>query len=180
MSFQRSEAVALSGFLLAWQKSNLPLRRPSWNRPTFWSRTVTKQIARPVAAGTAMADFLSVSGLPGYVAVVDRLTMTAVGAPTDIQFQVVVNGAPVPATSYPVGIELNKTASTTYPAIPREFYYPVLETETLTVRVANLGALQRTILVGIYGWFYSTVDATDFRSDNGVTDAGYTPVVGGP
>lgn len=180
MSFQRSEAVALSGFLLAWQKSNLPLRRPSWNRPTFWSRTVTQQIARPVPAGTAMADFLSVSGLPGYVAIVDRLVMTAVGPTTGLEFEVAVNGNRVPATNYPAGVDLNKAGPTTYPTLPRKFYQPVLSTETLTIRVANTGGLQRTVLAGIYGWFYATVDATDFGADNGVTDAGYTPVVGGP
>ena len=99
MTFRRSEAVALGGFLLAWKNSNLQVRRPSWNRPTFWSRSLTSQLARPVPAGTPMSNFLSISGLLNYVAVVDQLVMTIVGPMTGagIRFEIDVNGSPVPA-----------------------------------------------------------------------------------
>ena len=182
MSFRRSEAVALGGFLLAWQNSNLQVRRPSWNRPTFWSRSLTSQLARPVPAGTPMTDFLSISGLLNYVAVVDQLVMTIVGpmAGSGIRFEIDVNGSPVPATRYPANIELSKKGPTTYPVVPRPWYLPILETQTMNIRVENLGALQRTVLVAAYGWYYSTVDATNIGVDNGVTDAAYAPVTGGP
>lgn len=180
MSFHRAEAFALGGLMIAWQRSNLQLRRPSWNRPTFWSRCLTQQIARPLPAGSAMQTFLTVKGLLGYIAVVDQLVMTIVGpmAGSGIRFQVLMNGAPVPFTQYPVNVELGKEGSTTYPVIPRPWYLPVLETDTLEIQAENTGPLQRTVLAGTYGWYYSTIDSTSTQTDKGVTDATYGPVVG--
>lgn len=182
MAFQRSEAFALGGLLLALQGSNVQARRPSWNRPNFWSRSLTHQIARPVPAGTAMTTMLSIKGLLNYVAVVDRLVMTVVGptAGTGIRFQTLIDGGPVPDTSYPANIELNKEGPIIYPVEPRPWYLPILETQTLEIQVENLGGLQRTVLVAAYGWYYATVDATTIGGDNGVTDGAYPPIAGGP
>lgn len=182
MAFQRSEAFALGGLLLALQGSNVQMRRPSWNRPTFWSRCLAKQIARPVAAGTAMTTLLTVEGLPNYVAVVDRIVMTVVGptAGTGIRFQALIDGGLVPNTQYPADIELNKEGPTTYPVESRSWYLPVLQTQELELQVENLGGLQRTVLMAAYGWYYATVDATSVAADNGVTDGAYPPLAGGP
>jgi len=181
MSFQRAEAFALGGLMIALQRSNVQMRRPSWNDPTFWSRCLTKQLARPLPAGSPMQTMLTVKGLLNYVAIIDQLTMTVVGptAGTGIRFQVLLNGGPVPFTNYPSGIELNKDAPTVYPVIPRPWYLPVLETDTIEIQAENLGGLQRTVLVGAYGWYYSTVDATTTAGDNGITDSAYPPVTGG-
>lgn len=182
MALQRSEAFALGGFFLALQGSNVQMRLPSWNDPTFWSRSLTKQLARPIPAGTPMTTFLTIKGLLNYVAIIDQLVMTVVGptAGTGIRFRVLLDGAPVPATTYPANIDLNKEAPTVYPVIPRPWYLPVLETQTVEIQVENLGGLQRTVLVAAYGWYYSTVDATSVAVDHGVTDAAYTPMAGGP
>jgi hypothetical protein len=128
-----------------------------------------------------MTTFLEISGLANYVAVVDQLIMTAVGplAGTGIRFQVLLDGSPIPNVQYPANVELNKEAPTVYPAEPRSFYQPLLQTQKLTIQAENLGAIQRIILVGAYGWYYSTYDATAVGADNGVTDATYAPVTGG-
>lgn len=182
MAFQRSEAFALGGLLLALQGSNVQARRPSWNRPTFWSRSLTQQLARPLPAGSTMTTMLSIRGLKNYIAVVDRIVMTVVGptAGTGIRFQALLDGGPVPNTNYPANIDLNKEGPTTYPVEPRPWYLPILETQELELQAENLGGLQRTILVAAYGWYYATVDATTVGGDNGVTDAAYPPLAGGP
>ena len=182
MTLQRAEAFALGGLFLALQGSNVQVRRPSWNRPTFWSRSLTKQLARPLPAGSPMQTMLTIKGLANYVAVIDRLVMTVVGplTGTGIRFQVLLDGGRVPATNYPANVDLNKEGPTTYPVIPRPWYLPVLETQTVEIQVENLGGLQRTVLLGAYGWYYSTVDATNVGVDHGVTDAAYAPITGGP
>lgn len=182
MSFQRAEAFALGGVMLALRGSNVQMRRPSWNNPNFWSRCLTHQLARPLPSGSPMQTFLEIKGLYNYVAIIDKLVMTVAGATagSGVRFQILADGSPVPFTNYPSGVELNKDAPTVYPVIPRPWYLPVLEGQTIQIQAENLGPFQRIILVGAYGWYYSTVDATTTGADNGVTDAAYTPLTGGP
>src|SRR5690606_10965016 len=179
------EAVALGAFLTSLQGSNLPIRRPSWTDPSFWSLPLIKTKVRPIAAGATWADFLTVSGEPQYIAVVSHYTVTTVGDPAvaGLEFRLRLNGMPLPldAVQLAPGVEFGKTSPTSYPTIPRELFQPVLQTQELALQVRNPTLVQRMAIGAFWGWYYESLDSEVFTgAEQGMTDSIYGAQTGAP
>ena len=176
------EAVAVSAFMQALRGSNLPIRRPSFNQQSFWSRPIFLTKPRPVSANTPWEDFLSISGVPHYIAVITHFVATTVGDSNinGLQYRFLLNGALLSGTQFAAGQELNKVGPNTYPVKYRPIYQPVTEIQTLTLQVQNLTGLQRTAVAALVGWHYETMDGTIIGTETGLTDSIYPPMTGAP
>lgn len=176
------EAVAFTAFLQSLRGSNLPIRRPSFNQPAFWSLPIFLTKPRPVPAGTAWVDFLSVSGVPHYIAVITHFVASSVGDSNinGLQWRFLLNGAGLTGTSFAAGQELNKVGPNTYPVKYRSIYQPVTEIQTLTLQVQNLTGLQCMAVAALVGWWYETMSSTILRTESGLSDSIYPPMTGAP
>ncbi len=157
------EAVAVGSFCtLLTSGSNMPGRRPSWTRPTLAARPLIVTVPRPVIGAAVWADFLTVSGLKGYKAMINAyVASTMVPASiSGIEFRLMLNGNPLPACALAPGVELNREDPTVFPTVPRPFFLVVNENETFAIQVRNTSIFQRTVLCAAYGWYYDVVDST--------------------
>lgn len=158
------EAAVVGAVIASLQGSNLPIREPSWTAPSFWSRPLFKTVFLPVPANSGWVSALTVSGQPGYIAMVSHFTATSVGdiLVSGLQFRIRLDGSPLPASAVNIapGVEISKAGPNEYPLVPRKLFQPVLQGQTLTIEVNNPTGLQRVALASFNGWFFDTVDAS--------------------
>ncbi len=181
----KTEAITIGAFLASLEGSNLPIRRPSYTEPSFWSRPIFVTRSRPIPANTDWADYLVVTGLKQYIAVVTHYAATSVGdfALSGLEFRYRLDGSilPLGAVDLTPGIERNKTGPMVYPVIPRKLYQPVLETERLVLQVRNPTGIQRVAVGAMYGWYFDSIDSTMFSgAESGIADAIYAGNTGAP
>jgi len=173
------EAVALAAICKAMRGSNLQVRRPSYTYPSYWTRPVFRTVYRPVNANTDWSRLVAVSGKPQYVAILRQFVATSLGsiAIAGLEFRILKNGLALDIVLTP-GIEFNKDGPNTYPIIPRDFFLPVNETETVEIQVRNPTALQAIAIGMLAGWEIDSRDSTVTSNSNAMVDGVYTPLVG--
>lgn len=168
------EQAALLDIVKAMRGSNVPVRRPSWNLPTFWSRSLTKTVAIPLDASSSWSTILEVTGLNAYTGVVTGYTATAF-APADIanvEFRIAQNGALVPSVSLASGVETNRESGAQFPTFPRSIYFLLQKpTDSLWIQARNNGTLQQMVLCGVFGWYFDNANQAEIGTLEGLTDA---------
>ncbi len=151
--------------------SNLPVRRPSYNRPTFWSRPVIETKIEPVAAGTWI-DFLVLTGIPSFAQVVTQYVADSFGdnALSNLEFRMVFDGLIPPNFSILAGAEHHKQPVTAFPLVPQETFFIIEPTDRLVLQVRNTGVVQQLVCAAFYGYTYQS-DFNEKTWREGITDA---------
>ncbi len=174
------ESVALAAICKAMRGSNLQVRQPSYNYPSFWSRPIYKTNYLAVAPNTGWQTLVLVTGLPQYVGILRQFVATTLGsvAASGLQFRFVINGIPSQDIQLSAGVEFNKDGANSYPIIPRNFFLPVNETQRVEIQVWNPTAVQQIAIGLLAGWFIDARDSTVTSNDNAMVDGVYTPFAG--
>lgn len=171
MELHAYERAAFETLVRMLPKSNLPVRRPSYNKPTFWSRPVVVTKIEPVAAG-GWVDFLSLTGIPSYAQVVNKYVADAFGdnALSGLEFRMVFDGLLPPNFSILAGAEHHKQPVTSFPLVPQNTFFIIEPTDTLTLQVRNTGVFQQLVCAAFYGYTYET-NTNEKNWREGMTDA---------
>ncbi len=158
----------------ALQNSNVPIRWPSWNHPTFWARPLTKTLAIPLNPSSRWSDVLSVTGLNGYTGLVTGYTATAFqsAALADVRFRLTYKGRLISTIDFVSSVERNRESATLFPTFPQATFFPVeTEQDALTIQAINDGAFQQMVLCGFFGYYYDNQNQAEKGNLEGMTDA---------
>ncbi len=174
MELERYEQAALDSIVQAMRSSNIPVRRPSWNDPTFWSRPLTKTVIIPLSTDTAFSTVLEVRGLNGYTGVVTGYVATSY-TPMDlssVDFRLAYKGALIPTVELASGVERNRESGTQFPTFPQQTFF-ILDNDqsTLWIQARNNNVLQQTLLLSVYGWYFDNQNQAERGTLEGMTDA---------
>lgn len=171
MDLQPYERQAFETIVRALPTSNMPVRRPSFNDPTFWSRPLVLTKIEPVAAG-GWVDFLVLPGILNYVYVVNKYVADSFGdnALSGLEFRLVFDGTIPPNFSILPGAEHHKQPVTAFPLVPQKTFFLVEENDNLILQVRNTGVFQQLVCCAFYGYAYNTY-MTEKNWREGVTDA---------
>jgi hypothetical protein len=174
------ETVALAAICKALRGSNLQVRQPSYNYPSFWSRPIYKTNYLAVPPNAPWRTLVLVTGLPQYVGILRQFVATSLGsvALTGLRFRFLVNGQPDSNIQLLPGVEYNKDGGNSYPIIPRNFFLPVNETQRVEIQVENPTNVQQIAIGLLAGWYMDSMDSTVTANSNAMVDGVYTPFVG--
>ena len=174
------EAVAIAAICKSMRGSNLQVRRPSYTKPSFWSRPIYTTNYMPVAPNTGWQTLVLVTGKPQYVAIIRQYVATTLGnvVTSGLKFRLLINGIPATSFNLATGVEFNKDAVNSYPIIPRDTFLPVNETQRVEIQVTNPTAMQQIAIGLLAGWFIDSMDSTVTSETNAMVDGVYTPFVG--
>lgn len=168
------EQAALDSIVKAMRSSNVPVRRPSWNNPTFWSKSLTRTLAIPLEPSTSWSTVLEVKGLNGYTGIVEGYTATSFSpaAIADVEFRLAYKGALIPTVDFVSDVERNRESATLFPTFPQSTYF-ILDNDqsSLWIQARNNGAVQQMILCGFFGWYFDSQNQTERTTLEGMTDA---------
>ncbi len=168
------EQAALDSIVKAMRSSNVPVRRPSWNEPTFWSRSLTKTLPIPLAPSTSWSTILTVEGLSGYTGIVEGYTATpfAPAAIAAVDFRLAYNGALIPSVDFVSNVERNRETPTLFPTFQQDTYFILDNPQTsLWIQARNNSAVQQMILCGFFGWYFDNMNQAERGTLEGMTDA---------
>ncbi len=169
-----AKAAAMEEVLRAMRDSNVPLRRPSFSNPTFWSRPLISTIAVPLAADTVWSDILTVNGLSGYSGMVTGYVATAYGDTSlaATRFRIIYNGSHVDTVDFVSSVERNRESATLFPTFPQATFFNLLsDKDSLTIQAINDGTFQQLVLCAFYGWYYDNSNQAERGSLGELTDA---------
>ncbi len=156
------------------RNSNVPLRRPSWTQPTFWSRPLIRTIMIPVEASSSWSTILAVSGLNGYSAVVTGYVATPLGdaSLSQVRFRFVYQGRLVSSMSLGASaFEHNRESPTLFPTFPQSTAFICERVDTtLSIQAINDGVFQQPVLCAFYGYYYDNMNQAEKSDIEGVTD----------
>jgi hypothetical protein len=172
------EAVAIAAVLQTMRDEGaLPVRRPSWEQPTFYSKplTVTGMPLLQPSPGPLFdyVDVLRWVAPVQYITVITGYVATTVNNPltAQVDFQIAVDGGLLQ------GIALSPAANpfkgALYPVTARPTQIALNETQVFTIRARNLGVIPQTLLLSIQGWSYPTTTierGSDGSGSQGITD----------
>ncbi len=171
MQLEGYERQAFGTVVRMLPRSNVPVRRPSYNDHTFWSRPLVQTKIEPVAAG-GWVNFLRLPGILNYVYVVDQYVADSFGdnALSGLEFRFVFNGTLPPEFSILAGAEHHKQPVTLFPMVPQDTFFLVSQTDELIIQVRNNGVFQQLVCCAFYGYAYNTY-MTEKNWREGMTDA---------
>ncbi len=158
----------------ALQNSNIPVRRPSWNDPTFWSRPLVETVAIPLNASASWSTILTAKGRSGYTGRVAGYVATTLTAATlaSVQFRFVYNGKLLPNVDIESSVEWNRESATLFPTFPRKLFMLLENPDSyLSIQAMNTGIFQQMLLCAFYGWYYDNMNQAEKSRLEGMTDA---------
>lgn len=167
----RAEAVAFAATLESLRDgSALPVRRPSYSEPTFWSRPLNQTaivVMPPDPNWVTLVDLLAPTQ---YLTRITEYAVATAQANTvpGVEFRLLQNGSPLTNVTLPAGVEVCKGA--TWPLVLRKIDLIATETLSVGIQARNLGLLPFTVLAGFWGWNYNTIEIELGRTQ-GITDA---------
>jgi hypothetical protein len=168
------EAVAIAAVLQRMRDEGaLPVRRPSYEQPTFWSRPLTVTAMPALAPTPAWTDMLVWAAPRQYMTVVTGIVATTVNAPAAAatDFRVVVDGNPVSGIVFAPLANLFKLPQ--YPVQSRPTMITVAENQTISLQARNNSLFPQVLLLALTGWSYNTINVergSDGSGSQGVTD----------
>lgn len=148
----------------ALKQGVLPVRRPSWNAPDLWAKTITMTKMETVAGGMVdFEDFLVFKASKEYSGRIDQYIMDTYTdiSSTGVQFRI-RRDASVWLTNLDQ-VEKHKEASDEWPLHPRDLFLTVSDSELITIQVFNPDVAAHLIFAAFYGWQY--VDYSPTRGD---------------
>jgi hypothetical protein len=156
----------------ALRSSNLPIRRPSNEQPTFWDYPICPSRIEPVSAAAGWVDFLTIKGLIGTTHRVSGYVATGFGDATlsGLEFRFLFNGTLAPNMDLGVGIEQNKITPSTFPCVRQSTCFLVEESDSLVLQVRNTGVFQQLVCAYLTGWRYNNRSAPDKGAMAVITD----------
>lgn len=167
------EAVALAAVLQHVRDAgSLPLRRPSYQQPTFYSRPINETRMPLVPPGGGWTTVLEWEAPKQYISVITSYVATvaeSLAAP-DCSFRIFVNGAIPSGISIAAGANLFYTGA--MPLVPRAMHLAVNELNLFQLQMLNNTLFPRTAMCAVYGWSYPATDI-EFGSGaaEGINDA---------
>ncbi len=154
--------------------SNVPLRRPSWTDPTFWSRPLIKTVVIPIEASTSWTTVLTVDGLVNYSARITGYTAAPQGdaALSQVRFRFIYRGRLLDNVSFGANaFEHNRENALLFPTFPQKMFFLCERPGTpLSIQVINDGVFQQTVLCAFYGYYYDNSNQAEKNDLEGVTD----------
>lgn len=180
VALETYEAVAIAAICKALRGSNLQVRQPTYNYPSFWSRPIYATKYLTVPGNSGWQSLIIVAGLPQYVGILRQYVATSLGnlAASGLAFRFLINGQPDTNIQLTQGVEFNKDAANSYPIIPRNFFLPVNETQRVELQVQNTGGVQQVAIGLLAGWYMDSRDSTVTSNDNAMVDGVYPPFMG--
>ncbi len=166
-----AQAIALASLLVSLPSTNFPGRRPSYTRPTFWSRPRPTTRIEPLAQTGTWQDWLTIQGSDARRTVVEAYSASTIEplATPGVEFRFRLNGKLLDISLAP-GVDVSKDAND-YPFKKRSTYLTVGPTDTLTMQVRNTGALQRTVCGAFWAYEYNDENGAGEKSAAaGMTD----------
>ncbi len=164
----------LETMFAALQNSNVPIRRPSWNDPTFWSRPLNTTIAIPLNASATWTNILTVRGRNSYTGRVTGYVATTFNPASIalVEFRFVFNGKLMPNVQLTPNVERNRQTPTLFPTFLQNIFM-LLENpdDQLTIQAMNTGVFQQLVLCAFYGWYYDNMNQAEKSTLEGLTDA---------
>lgn len=171
------EAVAFAAVLQAMRDEGaMPIRRPSWEQPTYWSRPLTltaMPALAPTPAVVPWVDVLTWTAPKQYMSVITGFVATTVTNPetANVSFQLVVDGNPISGVELAAAANLFKPAL--YPVIQRPIFTTIAENQTIAIQAHNFGIIPQVLLLSLTGWSYDTINSergSDGSGSQGITD----------
>lgn len=164
------ERAAFEQMVRALPTSNLPIRRPSFNDPTFWSRPIVKTKIEPLLAGT-WVNFLEVQGAANYGVVIDKYVADSFGdnVLSNLEFRLIFGGTIPSNFSIVPGWEHHKPTPSSYPMVPQNTYFILETNDKLILQVRNTGVAQQLVTAAFFGYAFNTY-TTEKGFRQGLTD----------
>lgn len=157
-----AEPVLQEAIQKVLRSSNMPMRRPSHDQPTFWSLPLTPTKIEPLAAGT-WVNFLTLEGTPGFLKRVAAYVATTFGDQTisGVEFRFLFNGTLAPNMTLANDVDHNKISSTTFPAVFQRTFFLVGDKDKLILQARNTGVFQQLVCAAFFGWLFDNADGPD-------------------
>ncbi len=169
----KPEMVAVAALLRQFRDgSAVPMRRPSYNAPTYLSKPITSALTAGVGPSATWQTFLAYSAPVSFIGVVSGYVMSTVEPITSpgVEFRICVDDNL--KLSIAPGLDPCRLASSPWPRRQRSTRIYVNEASTVQVQCRNLGAVPRTAILALYGWAYDTINIYPEESGSmGITDA---------
>jgi hypothetical protein len=165
------ETAILGALQAALRNSNLPVRRPSNEQPTFWSYPLCLTKIQPVPLQD-WTNFLFLPGLKGNTYRVSSYVATTFGDQTisGVQFRFLFNGTLPPNMTLANGVDHNKTSSTSFPVVPQGTCFLVEEKDSLIIQVKSTNVFQQMACAALLGWRYDNPNSVDKTARSVITD----------
>jgi hypothetical protein len=171
---QTHEAVAIAAVLQTMRDDGaLPVRRPSHEQPTYWSRPLTYTGMPPLAPNAAWADMLRWTAPKQFMTIITGIVATTTTNPVTagVEFRVTIDGNPLQNVVFAPAANLFKPPQ--YPVIKRPTMISIAENQVIAIQARNLGVLPQVLLLALTGWSYDTINVergSDGSGSQGVTD----------
>lgn len=168
------EAVAIAAVLQTLRDEGaLPVRRPSWEQPTYWSRPITITEMPVLGPAAQWVDMLTLRAPVQYISVVTGyIATTATPAATSgVEFQMLLDGALLPHVT--IAAAANLFQLPLYPLQRRPTFVALAQNQVLSIQARNLGIIPRQLMLSFTGWSYDTINierGSDGSGSQGVTD----------
>lgn len=171
----QSELLALGAVLASMQRSNVQIRRPSVNRPPYWGQSfaLTTVVPMPPSVGPGWADLIVVPSKAEHYTVITGYSLGCIGslATSGLAFQFINNDAVMTnQVDIPAGIDLNRTAPTSWPMRVRDLRLVLPMTTRFALQFRNTALTAQYAICGLFGYYAAARDAT-ILDWGGVTDA---------
>lgn len=147
-----------------------PLRRPSYQDPSFWAIPLTLTKALPVPAGGGWVDFLEIPRRDGHKIVIKEYTADGMNSGV-FEFRWIVGGmlkfAPTPGPER----HLDRAALNPYPASPRETFILATANQRVVLQARNTSVAEEQCFAQVYGWYYPSLHSpNEFTAQEGIDD----------
>lgn len=144
--------------LQATRLASIPVREPSYTKPSFWALplTITRARGLEVMAG-AWQDFLEIPSIQDHPKVVTHYVATPFVAGT-VEYRFVIKGTLLDpsAVTLPPAVErhLDRFATHPFPTKKRPLYIRVGDTDSFVIQARNLTGVEQLAFAAVYGWYY--------------------------
>jgi hypothetical protein len=154
-----AEIIATGAAIAGLRYRNVPLRRPSYAKPTFWSLALGKTKIRPVAANLDYVPYLDIPSKVQYIGIVNAFALaTEETTATPLLWRWRLDDGEIGTMS--INAEVCKRG--VYPVQMRKTFLAIPEGSTLHIEVRIPSAGSLTAIAGFSGWYYPDRLATEF------------------
>jgi hypothetical protein len=161
-----SVLLGMGATALAMRDGFLPIRRPSVNQPPFFSLPLNLTRTRIIPKNTPnWTVALAVPSREQYVPVINAYSLginrSLVNSGVEFRFQ--FNGGDLPEVDLLTDAELCRDGS--WPLYRKTFFQVVPFGQRFTVEVRNLSFTNHIYLIGLFGYYYPSVDPTTYTKE---------------
>lgn len=161
-------------FLEMIQFAPIPIRRPSFNKPSFWSRALNITRARPVEDDPLWQDFLVVKAEDLHPRVIKRFVVTSQNEGA-VSWRFARNNTLPDQDSFNINTvvekNLDRFAANPYPCNWRDVYIRLEDDDIFRIQVLNTSGQKQLCFAGVQGWYYPQLRSpSEISRSEGMTD----------